>query len=50
MVASELDPVLHRSTLAVVRFQPVPGVPSGEDADPALRDMCWEELARDHEL
>ncbi|MFJ9061621.1 hypothetical protein [Streptomyces sp. NPDC102409] len=50
VVAPELDPVLHRSTLVVVWFQPGPEVPSGEDVDPAFRGMCWEELARDHEL
>ncbi|MFG1807094.1 hypothetical protein [Streptomyces sp. NPDC049040] len=45
-----LDPVLHRSALAVAWFQPLPDVPSGTDADPALRAIRWEELARDHEL
>ncbi|MFD6293237.1 hypothetical protein ACFWFU_00200 [Streptomyces sp. NPDC060235] len=49
-VAPDLDEVLHRSALIVIWFQPVPDVPSGEDADPALRDMPWEELARDYEL
>ncbi|MEV7391634.1 hypothetical protein [Streptomyces sp. NPDC091215] len=49
-VAPELDPVLHRSALAVVWYQSVPDVPSGEDADPALRGIRWEELAQDHEL
>ncbi|MFJ8691917.1 hypothetical protein [Streptomyces roseolilacinus] len=49
-VAPELDPVLRRSALTVVWFQPVPDVPSGEDADPALRSMRWEDLARDDEL
>ncbi|MEV3930450.1 MULTISPECIES: hypothetical protein [unclassified Streptomyces] len=49
-VAPELDPVLHRSTLAVAWFQSAPDVPSGEDADPALRGIRWEDLAQDHEL
>ncbi|MEU0781644.1 hypothetical protein ABZ341_08660 [Streptomyces sp. NPDC006173] len=49
-VAPELDPVLHRSALIVVWFQHVPDVPSGEDADPALRGIRWEELAQDFEL
>ncbi|MFB9838219.1 hypothetical protein [Actinoallomurus acaciae] len=42
------DPVLHRSALTVAWFQPAPGIPSG--ADPALRDIPWEELAQDYEL
>jgi hypothetical protein len=42
------DPVLHRSALTVVWFQPAPGIPSG--ADSALRDIPWEELAQDYEL
>ncbi|MFD9240348.1 hypothetical protein ACFV0D_00105 [Streptomyces sp. NPDC059556] len=49
-VAPELDPVPHRSALIVVWFQPTPDVPSGEDADPALRSIHWEELAQDYEL
>ncbi|MFJ8140893.1 hypothetical protein [Streptomyces sp. NPDC096013] len=49
-IAPELDPVLHRSVLAVAWFQPVPGVPSGKDADHALRSIHWEELAQDYEL
>ncbi|MFJ9681933.1 hypothetical protein ACIRP2_28350 [Streptomyces sp. NPDC101194] len=49
-VAPELDPVLHRSALTVVWFQPIPDVPSGQDADPALRSIRWEELAQDYEL
>lgn len=49
-VAPELDQVLHRSALTVVWFQSVPDVPSGEDADLALRSIRWEELAQDHEL
>ncbi|MFQ6145675.1 hypothetical protein ACLMNJ_21795 [Streptomyces seoulensis] len=49
-VASELDPVLHRSTPAVVWFQTGVDVPSGEDTDLGLRSICWEELAQDYEL
>ncbi|MEU0086257.1 hypothetical protein [Streptomyces sp. NPDC006274] len=44
------DPVLYRSALTVVWFQPTTDVPSGDGADPALRDIDWEELARDYEL
>ncbi|MFE2102217.1 MULTISPECIES: hypothetical protein [unclassified Streptomyces] len=49
-IAPELDPVLHRSALTVVWFQTVLAVPSGEDADPELRSIRWEELAQDYEL
>ncbi|WP_328405235.1 hypothetical protein OHS70_37855 [Streptomyces sp. NBC_00390] len=49
-LAPELDPVLHHSALTVAWFQPVPDVPSGEDADLALRSIHWEELAQDYEL
>ncbi|WP_310725883.1 hypothetical protein [Streptomyces sp. N2A] len=49
-VAPELDPVLHRSALTVVWFQTLLDVPSGEDADPALRSIRWEEMAQDYEL
>ncbi|MFF2404201.1 hypothetical protein [Streptomyces goshikiensis] len=45
-----LDPVLHHSVLVIAWFQPLPDVPSGENADPALRGVLWEELARDHEF
>ncbi|GAA4083268.1 hypothetical protein [Streptomyces shaanxiensis] len=44
------DPVLHRSALTIVWFQPTPYVPSGCDAEEALREVPWEELARDYEL
>ncbi|MFI7408178.1 hypothetical protein ACIBU0_05855 [Streptomyces sp. NPDC049627] len=44
------DPVLYRSALTVIWFQPTPHVPSGCDAEEALREVPWEELARDHEL
>ncbi|MFK0295120.1 hypothetical protein ACIQU6_32260 [Streptomyces sp. NPDC090442] len=49
-VSPEHDPVLYRSALTVVWFQPTPDVPSGVGADPALRNIPWEELARDYEL
>ncbi|MFJ7250522.1 hypothetical protein ACIQWA_38585 [Kitasatospora sp. NPDC098652] len=49
-VAPELNPVLHRSALTVVWFQPVLDVPSGENAGPELRSIRWEELAQDYEL
>ncbi|MGW2303205.1 hypothetical protein [Streptomyces sp. NPDC001809] len=49
-VDPELDAVLHRSALIVAWFQATPGVPSGEDADLALRSIRWEELAKDYEL
>ncbi|MGQ4356558.1 hypothetical protein [Streptomyces drozdowiczii] len=49
-VDPELDAVLHRSALIVAWFQATPDVPSGQDADPALRSIHWEELARDYEL
>ncbi|PZH04623.1 hypothetical protein C1I97_19415 [Streptomyces sp. NTH33] len=49
-VAPDHDPVLYRSALTVVWFQPAPDVPSGDGADLALRDIRWEELARDYEL
>ncbi|KOG30204.1 hypothetical protein AQJ84_17345 [Streptomyces resistomycificus] len=44
------DPVLYRSALTVIWFQSTTQVPSGGDAEPALRDVAWEQLARDHEL
>ncbi|MFE8947746.1 hypothetical protein [Streptomyces sp. NPDC007856] len=49
-IAPELDPVLHRSALTVVWFQAGLDVPSGEDANLALRSIRWEELAQDYEL
>ncbi|MFF5390344.1 hypothetical protein ACFY5H_18590 [Streptomyces sp. NPDC013012] len=49
-VAPELDSVLHRSALTVVWFQAGLDVPSGENADPVLRSIRWEELAQDYEL
>ncbi|MEU6354882.1 hypothetical protein ABZ896_37150 [Streptomyces sp. NPDC047072] len=46
----DLDPVLHRSALTVVWFQPTPEVPSESAAEQALLDLAWDELAKDHEL
>ncbi|AZQ35954.1 hypothetical protein EJ357_22775 [Streptomyces cyaneochromogenes] len=44
------DPVLYRSALTIIWFQSTPYVPSGCDAEEALREVPWEELARDYEL
>ncbi|MER5941251.1 hypothetical protein ABT121_28460 [Streptomyces sp. NPDC001928] len=44
------DPVLHRSALTVIWFQPTTQVPSGFDAADALREVDWEGLAQDYEL
>ncbi|CAM5634059.1 hypothetical protein [Streptomyces purpurascens] len=41
------DPVLYRSRLAVVWFQPAPHLPSGCDTERALRHIDWPGLARD---
>ncbi|WP_017593049.1 hypothetical protein [Nocardiopsis potens] len=44
------DPALYRSSLTVVWFQGAPEAPSAARADPALRGLRWEELARDLEI
>ncbi|WP_437028346.1 hypothetical protein [Streptomyces sp. enrichment culture] len=44
------DPVLHRSRLTVVWFQPTSLLPSDCEAEPGLRDMAWEQLAEDEEF
>jgi hypothetical protein len=44
------DPLLYRSTLTVIWFQATARVPSGCDAEEALRDLPWEVLARDCEV
>ncbi|MFK0258538.1 hypothetical protein [Streptomyces sp. NPDC090445] len=45
------DPVLYRSGLTLVWFQPTADVPADGDADPAgLHDVPWEEAATDFEL
>ncbi|MFH8576681.1 hypothetical protein OHB11_38530 [Streptomyces zaomyceticus] len=49
-VDPELDAVLHRSALIVAWFQATPDLPSGENADLALRGIPWDELAKDYEL
>ncbi|MFI1780490.1 hypothetical protein [Streptomyces rubiginosohelvolus] len=50
VVDGGLDPVMHRSALVVAWFQDTAAVPSGEDADPALRGVDWDALALDREL
>ncbi|MEV7994670.1 hypothetical protein AB0O67_22935 [Streptomyces sp. NPDC086077] len=45
-----LDPVLYRSRLTVVWFQPTPATPSGHEADAGLLALDWEGLAQNHEL
>jgi hypothetical protein len=44
------DPVLHRSALTIIWFQPTTHVPHGCDAEDALREVDWEGLARDYSL
>jgi hypothetical protein len=44
------DPVLRRSALTIIWFQPTARVPYGCDAEETLRGVDWEELARDYEL
>ncbi|GHH05969.1 hypothetical protein GCM10018780_38240 [Streptomyces lanatus] len=44
------DPVLRRSALTIVWFQPTTRVPRGCDAEDALREVDWEGLARDLEV
>ncbi|MFD4507286.1 hypothetical protein [Streptomyces sp. NPDC058457] len=44
------DPVLHRSALTIVWFQATPQPPSGHDANQGLREVAWDEPARDYEL
>lgn len=44
------DPVLYRSALTVVWFQPTTQVPWGCEAEAALREVPWDELARDSEV
>ncbi|MGV9270242.1 hypothetical protein ACWDRR_36995 [Kitasatospora sp. NPDC003701] len=47
--SAALDPAMDGSALVVAWFQSAPDVPSGEDADLALRSIRWEELAQDYE-
>jgi hypothetical protein len=44
------DPVLYRSALTVIWFQPTTEVPCECDAEGSLREVDWEGLARDYEL
>ncbi|MEV0175043.1 hypothetical protein AB0I00_28490 [Streptomyces sp. NPDC050803] len=44
------DPILYRSHLIVIWFQPTPAVPAGCEAVAGLRELDWEELAQDYEL
>lgn len=44
------DPVLFRSGLTVVWFQPTTQVPDECEAEADLRELDWTELARDYEL
>lgn len=44
------DRALYRSRLTVIWFQPTSCLPSGHDAEPALRDLPWDRLATDEEL
>jgi hypothetical protein len=44
------DPILYGSHLTIIWFQPHARVPSGCDAQEELREIAWEELARDYEL
>ncbi|MFG2117341.1 hypothetical protein ACGFRB_32675 [Streptomyces sp. NPDC048718] len=48
--SAPLAPGFDYSRLTVAWFQADPAVPSGEDADPALRGIPWEELAGDDEF
>jgi hypothetical protein len=43
------DPVVHRSGLTVIWFQPTARIPDAYDTEPALRDVDWTALARDYE-
>ncbi|MFG2955487.1 hypothetical protein ACGF5O_17395 [Streptomyces sp. NPDC048291] len=49
-VEPDNDPVLHGSSLAIVWLQATPQPPSGHDANQGLREVAWEELAKDHEV
>ncbi len=44
------DAVSYYSALTLVWFQDTPVLPSEEDADTALRDLRWEDLAEDFEI
>ncbi|MFC8348864.1 hypothetical protein [Streptomyces sp. NPDC057280] len=49
-LAPARDPDLYRSRLTIVWFQPTTDVPSDCDTTAALRDVAWDELARDYAL
>ncbi|CAM5273986.1 hypothetical protein GCM10010329_46090 [Streptomyces spiroverticillatus] len=49
-VEADHHPVGYRSALVVGWFQATADLPSGEDADAALRSIPWEQLAQDYEL
>lgn len=49
VIDDDLDSFLYASSLTVIWFQHTLDVPSGDNADPALRAIAWERLARDHE-
>jgi hypothetical protein len=49
-VDTNLDPVLHRSHLAIVWFQDSVAIPGGGNIPAALRDVRWEERAQDEEV
>ncbi|MFF4256447.1 hypothetical protein ACFY1L_35135 [Streptomyces sp. NPDC001663] len=44
------DPLLYRSALTVIWFQPTTRIPSECDAEASLRELDWDGLARDCEL
>ncbi|MFI9825163.1 hypothetical protein ACIHFC_32645 [Streptomyces sp. NPDC052013] len=44
------DHARYRSRLTVVWFQPTPRPPSDCDAEPALREVPWEQLAEDEQF
>ncbi|CAM5473235.1 hypothetical protein SALBM311S_00142 [Streptomyces alboniger] len=49
-LAPDHDPILFRSALTVIWFQPTPRVPYDCDAEPTLLDLAWEDLAGDCEV
>jgi hypothetical protein len=48
-VDPDRDSVLYFSALTIVWFQASLSFPSGEDADSALRAVCWNDIAADLE-
>jgi hypothetical protein len=49
-VKTHHDPVLYRSWLTVVWFQPDIAAPLGEHLNTILADLPWDDLAEDQEL